>query len=582
MKLLLIDDDQLDRLTAIRVLRQSSQVIQVVEAVTASEGIEQLTKDRFDAVLLDYRLPDSNGLEALKRIRSMGVSDTAVIMLSGYEDDALAAQCIAEGAQDFLLKQELSSRHLLRSIAYAKQRYQLELELRKSHDKLNALARQDKLTGLGNRHLFDNQLRATLEDARNSNESFFLLLLDLDNFKVVNDSLGHDVGDKLLKVVSDRLDSEMQPEDLLCRLGGDEFVIICRHSPSEDMINDLSRRLIQAVTREVVIADTVLSITTSIGIARYPDSVYSQNPHTHNDEIMKFADIALYQAKDRGRDQTHRYSADLHDQILRRTQFEKELASAVANDQFRLHFQPQLTPNGQIMGLEALVRWQHPTLGLLMPNDFIPFAEETGIIVEIGAWVLRTACQQVADWHHKGCASIGIAVNLSLLQLMDMDFIELLDQVLQETQLPAHLLELELTESMLVKETEKVRQILEKIKARGVSIAVDDFGTGYSSLTHLKMFPINTLKIDRTFIYDFDGDYQHASFFQAVAAMAKMLNMKVVAEGIETSEQADLCLESKCDLIQGFYYFKPMEAGPIESLLSYANNNHLRENVSHC
>lgn len=572
MKLLLIDDDQLDRMTAVRALRQSNQVIQVVEAVTAEDGIERLGADRYDAVLLDYRLPDCNGLEALKRIRSMGLSDTAVIMLSGYEDDELAAQCIAQGAQDFLLKQELSSRHLLRSIAYAKQRYQLELELRKSHEKLNALAQQDKLTGLGNRYLFDNELRSTLLNARSNQSSFALLLLDLDNFKVVNDTLGHDVGDKLLKVLAERLNQEIQEEDLLCRLGGDEFVVIRSGSPSEAEINDLAKRLIKAITQEVQIVGTTLSITTSIGIAMYPDKTYSRDAVAHSDEIMKFADIALYQAKGKGRDQAHYYSPELHDQILRRTQFEDELKHAVERNQFRLHFQPQLTPDGEIRGLEALIRWQHPTLGLLMPNDFIHFAEETGTIVDIGTWVLSTACQQIADWHHQGKRPISVAVNLSLLQLMDSEFLPQLDRILRETKLPPHLLELELTESMLIKETNKVRLILEQIQERGISIAVDDFGTGYSSLTHLKMFPINTLKIDRTFIYDFNGDYQQATFFQALAAMAKMLDMKVVAEGIETPEQANLCLESKCDLIQGFHYFRPMEIGPLEALLAYAPN----------
>ncbi|OMH31660.1 bifunctional diguanylate cyclase/phosphodiesterase [Motiliproteus sp. MSK22-1] len=562
MKLLLIDDDQLDRMAAIRVLRQSAQPITVVEAATAEEGIQQLEDHHFDAILLDYRLPDTDGLDVLRLLRIN--RGTSIIMLSGCEDEELAARCIEAGAQDFLLKQELNSRHLLRSIAHARQRHGLEMELRKSHEKLRELAQQDQLTGLHNRYYFEKQLRETISRAYLCSEELALLLLDLDNFKVVNDTLGHDAGDQLLRIVSSRLASVVREGDLLCRLGGDEFAILAHHIDEDEDINHLAHRLMEVLSDPIELRGSEIHVTTSIGVASL--SVCSEG----TEGLMKCADIAMYRAKDTGRNQIHHYTSMLHRDIQQRVQVERDLRKAVEEQQFVIHYQPQVTVSGMIVSVEALVRWQHPQRGLLYPGDFIGIAEDSGLIEPIGRWVLQNACQQLASWKHRLTASgqqLSLAVNLSSVQLRKDNLLPAVNEALATSGLAPENLELELTENMLIEEPEKAAVVLEQLAGRGVTISVDDFGTGYSSLSHLRVFPISTLKIDRSFVQEIEHREQDARFFKAVTSLAKTMELTVVAEGVETTSQAKLCLQAGCDRLQGYLFSKPVPPARLEMLL---------------
>ncbi len=561
MKLLLVDDDTVDRMNTKRNLQQPGQTIEVVEVSSAEAGLALALERQFDLILLDYHLPTMTGLEFLISLRGSAASSTPVVMLSHSSDDELAIKCIEKGAQDFIIKGEVTASRLMRAILHARERYKIEKELRESREQLRYLAEVDSLTGLANRYMFERNLKSALPLAKRQNAELALLMFDLDHFKNVNDTLGHAVGDKLLTEVARRLESVVRDGDLLCRLGGDEFAILIHNLEHVELVEKLTQRIIHALKQPLSIDGHVIVISASIGIANYPDCA------TDAVQLMKCADVALYRSKDSGRNQAHFYSKDLHEKIQKRIELENDLRGALERDEFILYYQPQVDTNSEkITGVEALIRWQHPTKGLVPPDSFIPIAEDLGLIVDIGHWVLEHACQQFHHWRSKFNARdlhLSVSINLSALQLNEHFLVTTIEELMERYDIPHQYLELELTESAVSKNIDASTELLKELSERGIKLAMDDFGTGYSSLLQLKNYPFQVLKIDKSFIQsiaDSGGDI----YLQAINAFSKMLGLQVVAEGVETQEQRDFCKKLQFDRMQGYFFSKPVPPDVLE------------------
>ena len=429
-------------------------------------------------------------------------------------------------------------------------------------EKLRHLAHHDSLTNLPNRLLFMDRLEHALVRRRETSQ-LAILFLDLDRFKVINDTLGHACGDKILQMLSNRLSICIRKGDTLARLSGDEFAIVLEEAESTEDVVTVARHILEQLVSPFIVDERELFITTSIGISMSPtDGDDSQT-------LLKHADIAMYRAKDLGRNTYQFYSSDMSSKAFERLNLETSLRYALERDQFKLAYQPQVDiGTGEIIGFEALLRWQHPDLGLVGPLDFIPILEETGLIVPVGEWVLNTACAQVKLWQEKYNPNLRIAINLSARQFNNSELVSKVVDALLMTDLSANTLELEITESVIMQEKEWMHNAFELFKDMGVRIALDDFGTGYSSLSYLKRFPINTIKIDRSFIRDVTEDADDAAIVSAIIAIAKSLQLDVVAEGVETNGQLEFVKEKGCASMQGYLFSKPLMAEDMDELLS--------------
>jgi diguanylate cyclase (GGDEF)-like protein/PAS domain S-box-containing protein len=427
------------------------------------------------------------------------------------------------------------------------------------------LAYYDALTGLPNRTLLKDRLENALAVARRRNEQVALLFLDLDGFKIVNDSLGHSVGDLMLKDVGERLKACVRKQDTVARVGGDEFVIVLSGPKDAADAATAAQRIIEAMAARFEIQGYSLSTTCSLGI-----SVFPQNG-ADSETLLKFADQAMYSAKENGRNHFRFFTDDLDQRAVDRLLLESELRRALEQEQFFLVYQPKMKlSTGEFTGFEALIRWQHPELGLVPPDKFIPIAENSGLILPIGEWVLRTACRQARQWQGEGALAATVAVNVSAAQFRQDGFCRLVQQVLVDTGLSPQFLELELTESVLLSTADAPHSILGKLKEMGVKLAIDDFGTGYSNLGYLKRFKVDKLKIDRSFTRDIVADREDASITAGIISLAKSLNLTVVAEGVENEPQMALLRELACDEIQGFLVSRPLPANQVAAALASA------------
>lgn len=427
--------------------------------------------------------------------------------------------------------------------------------------KLKHLAHHDALTGLANRSLLAESIKQAIEIAKEKTHSVAVLFLDLDRFKMINDTLGHDVGDLFLQVVAKRLYATLRTSDIVARIGGDEFVIIIPQISDDENVIDVAQKIINSFIDPFMVKDQEFFVTTSIGISLYP--------HDGQDSLtlLKNADVAMYLAKEQGGNSYQFCTPDMPIKIHEKMMMHNALRHALMDNEFLLHYQPKVDINtGKIFGVEALVRWQRKSGELVSPLDFIPLAEETGLIVELGEWVLRTACQQNKRWHQQGFL-ISMAVNLSPRQLREGNALETIVHILKETDLAPDFLELEITEGMIMQVVEHNSQVLNALKEMGVKISIDDFGTGYSSLSYLKRFNVDRLKIDQSFIKNLPLDADNRAITSAVIAMAKTLNIQVIAEGVETKEQLEFLREHQCDEIQGYYFSRPIDAEKMTLML---------------
>jgi diguanylate cyclase (GGDEF)-like protein/PAS domain S-box-containing protein len=435
-------------------------------------------------------------------------------------------------------------------------------ERKNSERRIQYLATHDALTGLPNRTMFSELLNRAILAGRRYERKFAVLFVDLDRFKVVNDSLGHEAGDMLLKTAAKRLMHCLRDSDVIARVGGDEFVVLVQEVESLRDVETVAKKILATLFKPVTLLDQECRVTGSVGICLFPEHAQDEQ------SLMKNADAAMYQAKEAGKNQFAFFSAETKSQSLERIVMEGSLRRAIERKQLFLHYQCKLDlRTKRIAGVEALLRWQHPELGVVSPAQFIPLAEETGLIVPIGRWVLETACAQNVAWQKAGMPKMGMAVNISMRQFAEDMLVDDVQDALRKTGMEPELLELELTESMVVHKPERAVLMLKALKKIGVRIAIDDFGTGYSSLAQLKNFPIDTLKVDRSFIKDVSHNPEDQSMTRAIIAMGKSLGLTVVAEGVETEAQEAFLLDNACDETQGFYFSKPAVADAIESLL---------------
>jgi diguanylate cyclase (GGDEF)-like protein/PAS domain S-box-containing protein len=427
---------------------------------------------------------------------------------------------------------------------------------------LNHQANHDALTGLPNRMLFKDRLTQMIHSSKRNNEQFALLFIDLDQFKKINDSLGHHIGDEVLVEAAKRLQDSIREEDTLARLGGDEFTIIIKDLKDNTSASIVAQKIIDAMQEPISIKSHQLYVSSSIGISIYPNDAKDQN------NLIKYADLAMYKAKDEGRNNYQFYSADMTKFAFERVVMESSLRVAINNNEFEVYFQPQFdTKSEKIIGMEALVRWIHPTLGIVPPGKFIPLSEENGLIIDIDKIVMKKAMWQFAQWKKDGLEPGILAINLSMKRLNEKDFTQQLVASMQETGFEPHWLELEVTESQVMHNPDASIEKLKIISDLGVELAIDDFGTGYSSLSYLKKLPLDKLKIDQSFVRDIPQDEDDVAITKAIIALAKSLNLKLIAEGVETLEQKNFMIENGCDYIQGYYYSKPLPMGEIEKLL---------------
>ena len=445
-------------------------------------------------------------------------------------------------------------------------------ERKRAEEKIQYMATHDALTGLPNRLMFSQLLNHVIQAARRYKRQFAVLFIDLDRFKTINDTLGHDAGDQLLQEIGARLKQTLRASDVIARLevdegvvarlGGDEFVILIEEVNDLSQLKTVSHRILSAVIKPMIIMGEECRITASIGISIFPKDAEDEQ------SLMKNADIAMYFAKEEGKNNFQFYSMDIQSKLLEHLSIETNLRYALERNELSLHYQAKVNfKTNAITGVEALLRWQNPSLGSVTPTQFIPVAEETGLIISIGKWVMKTACAQNVAWQQQGLPVVCTAVNLSMRQLTDENLIDDIRTALNDSGMDPKLLELEITESMVMHNPTRMIAVLAKIKSLGVRLAIDDFGTGYSSLAQIKHFPIDTLKVDRSFIRNIPQDAEDKAITEAIIAMGKTLSLTVVAEGVETLEQMNFLKDHSCDEMQGYYFSKPVVAEQFAELL---------------
>ena len=685
-KLLLIEGDPADAKVIQAALADVRYGPFDVESVRQlSDAYERLGKEGIAAVLVDLFLPDSQGIETFNKLL-LAAPHVPILVLSGPGDEDIAMQALQRGAQDYLLKGELTSHSLSRALHnmierkaveealfIEKERAQvtlnsigdavlstdisgnvtylnhaaesltgwsreealrrpvaevfqiidgatrqparnpMELAVQQNktvgltancilirpdglecaiedsaapiHDRrgqvtgavivfhdvtaaramsfrMSHLAQHDSLTDLPNRLLLNDRLTRAIASARRNGNRLAVLFVDLDRFKDINDSLGHAIGDKLLQSVAERLVARVRNSDTVSRPGGDEFVVLLSELEHPEDAAVCAKKMLTALTAPHRIAQHDVHVTVSIGVSTYPED--GQDAET----LVKSADTAMYQAKENGRNNYEFFRQDMNIRAVERQSLEGSLSRALERHEFVLHYQPKINlEKGAITGAEALIRWLHLDRGLIPPAQFVPIAEDTGLLLPIGQWVLHEACRQARAWLDAGLRPVPVAVNISAVEFRDKGFLEGVRAILKDTRLEPRYLELELTESVLMQHAESTASVLQALKAMGVQLAVDDFGTGYSSLSYLRRFPIDTLKVDRSFVRQITADADDAIIASAVISMGKSLKLRVVAEGVETREQLAFLQDQRCDEGQGYYFSRPVVAEQFAKLL---------------
>jgi diguanylate cyclase (GGDEF)-like protein len=552
-QVLLIEDNPGDVRLIREMLSESEEALFELDCVgRLSQGLEYLSTRSTGVVLLDLSLPDSCGFDTFLKVYAHSPK-VPIIVLTGHDDRTVALSAVKTGAQDYLVKGKLDRELLLRSMQYSieRKRYQVQLEYQ---------ANYDALTGLPNRNLLHDRLKQSVF-AQRFVRSIGVVFLDIDHFKFVNDSLGHNTGDKLLQKVAERLSAAVRDGDTVARLGGDEFILILNDQTGQEVIYRAMQRIIGKVAEPIEIDGEELMVTASAGISLYPQD----GPDVET--LLKNADAAMYQAKEKGRNNFQFYTAEMNRQVNERLKMEGSLRRALERGELELYYQPRIhVPSGALVGCEALLRWRHPELGLTLPERFIGLAEETGLIVPIGEWVLKSACVQARAWQKKERTPIAVSVNLSMRQFRQEALAGAVDDALRHSGLDPRLLEMELTESLVMQDTEIAIRVLERLRLTGVEISVDDFGTGHSSLSYLTRLPISALKIDQSFVQDVKGTGgpDEGIVAQAIISLAHNLKLKVVGEGVETQAQFEFLKKHSCDEVQGYHFGRPMPAQEFE------------------
>jgi diguanylate cyclase (GGDEF)-like protein len=538
---------------AIRGLLEESRAIafEVVHCADLTEALALAEARNVDVMLLMLAPGETPRLAPLAQAR-LALPLLPIVVLSDVDDEAVALKALQNGARGYLVRAEANPRLLVTTLGAALESHRMILQLNTARERARHLATHDQLTGLANRSLFHDRLAQAVSAARRSRQRLAVLFLDLDGFKSINDTLGHAVGDGLLRGIARRLASCLRETDTAARLGGDEFAVLLTNLAGELDAATVARKLLSALGEPLQFRQQSTTIRCSIGIASFPRDAQDA------EALLKRSDTAMYHAKERGGNRFDFYTEDMNAAIQRRVALEDRLRIALDQNEFLVHYQPQFDlTRGRIIGAEALLRWKHPELGLVSPGQFLPIAEETGLIVPLGDWILRTACEQNARWNREGHRGLRVSVNVSSQQFLEPGLADVVKSALEQAHLAPISLELEITESSLLRDVEVTVNTLRRLKDLGVRLAIDDFGTGYSSLAYLKRLPIDVLKIDQSFIRTLTTDPADATITQTIVQLASGLNLSTIAEGVETLEQLLLLGSYGCSRMQGFLFGKP-------------------------
>lgn len=566
MKILIVDDNPIDiELVKRKLHPPEGDQHEISEANSVAEGLKLIIATQFDVVLLDYHMPECNGIELLIELRSRPhLGDTAIIIVSASKDVSVAMSCIEAGAQDFLPKNELTQIKLLQAIIHSRKRFELEQKMHQSYLSAKDMAEKDALTGVFNRYYFDENLSLMMLNAKRANQFLGLLIIDLDNFKNVNDSLGHDVGDGLLKALVERVTTCLRANDCFARLGGDEFAVVLGNINDVNQINQIALRILDSFKPHFALLGNRVFVTPSIGGVIYP------NDTEESSQLLKCADIALYRAKQQGKNTICFFESHYQVEFNRRFSIQSDMTSIIQRQGFRLFHQPiYYTSNNKIDGVEVLIRWPESPVSYT-PDEFIPIAEESRQIGEIGRWVIDTALKQLAELQHI-VPDLKLSINISPKQLNDSTLCQYLLDACHSNSVSPRNLTLELTETALVEQNGNAHEIINALHDKGFTIALDDFGMGFSSISHLTNYPIGLVKLDRSMLWESGKESEKKkAVYEAVLLMLQRLDLPIIAEGIEHQHQVDYCQSHNIERLQGYFLGRPM---PFEDFVTLIKNS---------
>lgn len=551
--ILVADDDPAIRLVIRHVMESCNY--HVIEASNGLEAVQATLRQVPDLILMDAVMPEMDGFRATDEIKAIeDFKLTPILMVTSLDDDPSIVKAFNAGASDYITKPL--------NWSVLKHRIMRILHAADAERKIRHIAYHDVLTGLPNRMLFMDRIDQAISRAQREKTCFALLFIDIDHFKVVNDSMGHEAGDQLLNVVSQRLREILRKSDTVARLGGDEFTVIVENLDAAEKVIPVAKNILTSLDSPVAINENQVHMSGSIGIAMYPQDGENFGA------LLKNADTAMYKAKEMGRQTFQFYASEMSQIAMKRLELENQIRVALKEEQFEVYYQPKIDLlNNQFVGVEALVRWNHPENGFVSPVEFIPLAEETGLITQLDEWVMQTACNQFKKWLELDAHLVNLSVNVSARHFKEGGLTGFCKQLLDNTQIPAGSLEIELTESALVDNYSNAKEILNEIHEMGVQIALDDFGTGYASMAYLKEFPFDTVKIDRSFVQGVPDDHENTAIVKAMIQLSEALNLSLVAEGVETEQQKTYLAGLECNYGQGYLWSKPISADEFEKIL---------------
>lgn len=568
-RILIIDDEPAIRGLLQKTLRGS---FQCTALSSAEEALALLATENFELVLSDIKMGGMSGLEMIPKVLDLA-PETVVVMITAEQTAESAIEALRVGAFDYITK-PFDLQHVEAAVHRALEHHSL-LESKRLHEnhleelvrqrtaELNHLSYHDALTDLPNRVLFEDRVAQALSSTQRTGQTLCVIFLSIDRFKKIGDTLGHAIGYQLIRKVARRLIGCVHEGETVARFEGDDFALLLTQIGGTEEVVDIAQCIREALGVPFTVDGHELFITISLGISLFPDD------GTDATSLLKNAGAALQRAKEQGGDNYQFYTPDMNARALKRLTLENNLRRALERHEFETYYQPKInTSTGRISGMEALVRWRHPEMGILSPAEFIPVAEDTGLIVPLGEWVLRAACAQCKSWQDEGFTSLSVAVNLSARHFQQQNLAATVIAALRDTGLEPSDLELELTESSIMKEPESAVRTLGELKAMGINISVDDFGTGFSSLSYLKRLPLHILKIDQSFVRDVTTDPDDAALVMAIVTLAHNLRLKVIAEGVETKEQLRFLSQLGCDEWQGYLFSRPVPAGAFRHLLA--------------
>lgn len=563
MNILIVDDDLVDRkLIKKMLISDGSHHHDITEVTCVSEGLKAIEDTHFDIILLDYNMPKEDGIEMLIEMRAKPkLGNTAIIMISSSENSALAIECIEAGAQDFLPKGDITRDSLNKALIYAKKRFEAEQRMHNSYLAVKHMAERDQLTGLSNRYHFEEILKVMIANNKRAKNCVALLALDLDNFKNINDTLGHSVGDEILIQTVERIHSCLRQNEGFARLGGDEFAVIIGGICNINQIGMIANRILAEVSKPFLHEGRTLNCSVSIGSAIYP------NDATESHELLKCADIAMYRSKQSGKSRISFYKEQYQYEFSRRVDIQNSIKEHIEEKNFRLFYQPVYCSKTQIMtGVEALIRWPDTTVNYT-PDEFIPIAEECRLIAPLGKWIIASALKQLSLWQKDYQTPLTLSINISPIQLQREVLQTYLLETVEKYNLKTSSIILEITETAFMENSKEVIEILTSLSNKGFRIALDDFGMGYSSISHLISYPIDIVKLDKSMQSLGGENNKRLKIIESLSLMLKKLDFSVVAEGIETETQHQLCKKLNIGYLQGFLFSKPMPVNEINLLL---------------